>query len=156
MNSKGHFRDIFEFLYFYRPRNGEAVANLGMGARGTTQAPNFFRFHAVFGKIWQNLMLVPPWGVGTPLGKSWIRRWEGHVFTHVCLGLYPSMHLGGECEWECGQDGVWTHGGGGGGCGCGQYMSYWNSFLLFKSSYIRLIRDQLRKIYNDSVRTFFF
>ena len=31
-------------------------------------APKFFRFHAVFGKFWQNRMLAPP------LGKSWIRR----------------------------------------------------------------------------------
>ena len=28
------------------------------GARGT-HAPNFFQFHAVFGKIWQNYMLPP-------------------------------------------------------------------------------------------------
>ena len=33
------------------------------------RAPKFFRFHAVFGKIWQNRMLAPP------PGKSWIRRW---------------------------------------------------------------------------------
>ena len=41
------------------------------------RAPKFFRFYAVFGKIWQNRMLAPPWGVGAPLGKSWIRRWFG-------------------------------------------------------------------------------
>ena len=29
-----------------------------------------------FGKIWQNRMLAPPWGVGAPSsGKSWIRHW---------------------------------------------------------------------------------
>ena len=37
--------------------------------------PKFFQFHAVFGKIWQNCMLAPPWAVGTPSsGKSWIRH----------------------------------------------------------------------------------
>ena len=54
-----------------------SVADLG-GRRGRApppRAPKFFRFHAVFGKIWQNRMLAPPWGVGAPLGKSWIRRW---------------------------------------------------------------------------------
>ena len=35
----------------------------------------FFRFHAVFGKNWQNRMLAPPRGVGAPSsGKSWIRH----------------------------------------------------------------------------------
>ena len=35
----------------------------------------FFQFHAVFGKIWQNCMLVPPCRVGTPSsGKSWIHH----------------------------------------------------------------------------------
>ena len=48
-----------------------------------TRAPpppgsKFFQFHAVFGKIWQNRMLAPPWRVGAPWrvssGKSWIRH----------------------------------------------------------------------------------
>ena len=40
------------------------------------RAPIFFRFHAVFGKIWLTCMLTPsPWGVGARLGKSWIRHW---------------------------------------------------------------------------------
>ena len=56
------------------------VADLG-GAQGARAprlpplpAPKFFRFHAVFGKIWQNHMLAPPLGSWPPLGKSWIRR----------------------------------------------------------------------------------
>ena len=51
--------------------------------RGCARDPpgsKFFEFHAVFGKIWQNRMLAPPWGVGAPSsGKSWIRHcyWRG-------------------------------------------------------------------------------
>ena len=45
------------------------VADLG-GRRGHAppppRAPKFFRFHAVFRKIWQNHMLAPSWGVGAP------------------------------------------------------------------------------------------
>ena len=39
----------------------KAVADLG-GARGARPpwAPKFFRFHAVFRKIWQYRMLAPP------------------------------------------------------------------------------------------------
>ena len=45
----------------------------------------FFQFHAVFEKIWQNHMLVPLWGVGTPsLGKSWICHWhDTHWAMHI-------------------------------------------------------------------------
>ena len=52
------------------PRGG-AVADLGgaQGARAPPRAPKFFRFHAVFGKIWQNRMLAPPLGVGATPGK---------------------------------------------------------------------------------------
>ena len=53
------------------------VADLRGGA-GDARPPGskFFRFHAVFGKFWQNRMLVPPRGVGAPSsGKSWIRHW---------------------------------------------------------------------------------
>ena len=57
-----------------------SLADLGVGARDAPPppcgAPKFFRFHAVFGKIWQNSMLVspPPRGVVAPSwGKSWIR-----------------------------------------------------------------------------------
>ena len=41
------------------------------GARGGAPpwASKFFRFHAVFGKIWQNRMLAPPLG-------SWRPPWE--------------------------------------------------------------------------------
>ena len=46
----------------------------GAGDACPPQGPKFFQFHTVFGKIWQNCMLVPPWGVGAPSsGKSWIR-----------------------------------------------------------------------------------
>ena len=44
-----------------------SVADLG-GAP-PPRVPKIFRFHAVFGKIWQNHMLAPPiplWGVGAP------------------------------------------------------------------------------------------
>ena len=35
----------------------------------------FLQFHAVFGKIWQNRMLVPLWRVGASTsGKSWIHH----------------------------------------------------------------------------------
>ena len=30
------------------------------------QGSKFFQFHAVFRKVWQNRMLVPPWGVNAP------------------------------------------------------------------------------------------
>ena len=35
-------------------------------ARAPPHGPKFSQFHAVFWKIWQNHMLVPPWGVGAP------------------------------------------------------------------------------------------
>ena len=55
------------------------VADLGgRGREGRAASPwgaKFFQFHAVFGKIWQIRMLVPPRGVGAPSsGKSWIRH----------------------------------------------------------------------------------
>ena len=45
------------------------MADLDLGgARGARApppwVPKFFRLHAVFGKIWQNRMLTPLWGVG--------------------------------------------------------------------------------------------
>ena len=55
------------------------------GARGTCppRVPKFFRFHAVFGKIWQKLYVdAPPGGVCAPLEKSWIR---------CCYPLSPSL-----------------------------------------------------------------
>ena len=43
------------------------VADLrGGGARTRPPGSKFFQFHAVFGKIWQNRMLVLPRGVGAP------------------------------------------------------------------------------------------
>ena len=45
--------------------------------RGAALGSKFFQFHAVFGKIWQNRMLAPPWGVGVPSsGKYLIRHWH--------------------------------------------------------------------------------
>ena len=45
------------------------------GMRAPPRGSKFFQFHAVFGKIWQNRMLAPPWGVDAPFsGKSWIRH----------------------------------------------------------------------------------
>ena len=53
------------------------------GAWGTHAPPwasKFFRFHAVFGKIWR--VHAPPWRVhAPPSGKSWIRHW------------FPCFHL---------------------------------------------------------------
>ena len=92
------------------------------GAQGTRapRAPKFFRFHAVFGKIWQNCMLAPP------LEKSWIRRCilrststdrEAKVMFGVCPAVSqadppppdpPSRD--GQCR--------------------GRYASYWSAFLL--------------------------
>ena len=38
------------------------------GARDAcpSSGSKFFQFHVVFGKIWQNCMLAPPWTVDTP------------------------------------------------------------------------------------------
>ena len=67
-----------------------AVADL-RGAQGTRappppRGPKFFRFHAVFGKIWQNRMLAPPLGSWRPLlgeildpplyGDTFAQFWE--------------------------------------------------------------------------------
>ena len=65
-----HFLPYFGNLYI------SAVADLG-GARGARappppRVPKFFRFHAVFGKIWQNCMLAPPLSsreLGAPPGE---------------------------------------------------------------------------------------
>ena len=62
-----------------------AVADLRGGVRDVHPpwGPKFFQFHAVFGKIWQNRMLAPPWGVGAPSSeKSWIRHWVGINHVH--------------------------------------------------------------------------
>ena len=39
----------------------------GREGRAPPRGPKFFRFHAVFGKIWQNRMLAPPLGSWRPL-----------------------------------------------------------------------------------------
>ena len=98
---------------------GLTVADLrGGGARDACPppGPKFFQFHAVFGEIWQNRMLAPPWGVGTPSsGKSWIRHWlvspvweildpreqsirmmSLPVWYHVLAGFFLSSGQGGE------------------------------------------------------------
>ena len=67
------------------------VADL-RGAQGTRPPPlgsKFFRFHAVFGKFWQNRMFAPPRGVGAPSsGKSWIRHWKRFHWTSGFLSLF--------------------------------------------------------------------
>ena len=60
-----------------------AVVDLRAGVRDAHPpwGSEFFQFHAVFRKIWQNHMLAPPWGVGSPSSeKSWIRHCS--VFWH--------------------------------------------------------------------------
>ena len=56
-----------------------AVADLHskiLDAPPPPRGSKFIQFHAVFGKIWQNRMLAPPWRVGAPSsGKSWIHHW---------------------------------------------------------------------------------
>ena len=45
----------------------EFSGGFGGGARGTPPwAPKFFQFQPVFGKIWQNRMLAPPWEILDP------------------------------------------------------------------------------------------
>ena len=45
------------------------------GVRHAPRESKFVKFHAVFGKFWQNRMLAPPWRVGAPTsGKSWIQH----------------------------------------------------------------------------------
>ena len=45
--------------------------------------PNFFQFHAVFGKMWQNRMLASPRRVGAPTSrKSWIHHWIPPIPIH--------------------------------------------------------------------------
>ena len=47
-------------------------------ARVPPRGSKFFKFHAVFGEIWQNRMLASPCRVGAPTsGKSWICHWNG-------------------------------------------------------------------------------
>ena len=53
------------------------------GSRGTRDArplprgSKFFQFHAVFGKIWQNLMLAPLPPRGNPgSGTEWSKRYK--------------------------------------------------------------------------------
>ena len=59
---------------------------VGRSKRGTRDAwtplgPNpafgsqFFQFHEVFGKVWENCMLASPEGWRPTLGKSWIYHW---------------------------------------------------------------------------------
>ena len=46
----------------------------------------FFQFHAVFGKIWRNRMLVPPLEGWRPTsGKSWIRHWVDLMYFPVLM-----------------------------------------------------------------------
>ena len=57
------------------------LADLGGGVRDARPPPwasKFFRFHAVFGKIWR--VHAPPGGfTPPPSGKSWIRHWRPRI-----------------------------------------------------------------------------
>ena len=47
------------------------VADLrGCEGREPPWGSKFFQFHAVFGKNWQNRMLVPPWRVGASTSRN--------------------------------------------------------------------------------------
>ena len=57
-------------------RAGISIGGSRGGREGRTPPPwasKFFRFHAVFGKIWR--VHAPPGGFTPPSGKSWIRHW---------------------------------------------------------------------------------
>ena len=47
-------------------RNAVADLRGGRKGRASPSEPNFFHFHAVFGKNWANSMLAPSPGVGAP------------------------------------------------------------------------------------------
>ena len=66
--------------------HSSTVADLGGGA------PKFFRFHAVFGKIWQNHMLAPPPGELAPTPP-----WEnpGSAAAVACLPTAGWQYLSG-------------------------------------------------------------
>ena len=49
--------------------HGKPVVDLGGVQGAPPRAPKFFQFHTVFGRIWQNCMLVPPPGELAPLGE---------------------------------------------------------------------------------------
>ena len=51
----------------------KAIADSNGGE--TRWGSKLFQFHAVFGNIWQNIMLAPPEGWRPHSGKSWIRHW---------------------------------------------------------------------------------
>ena len=87
-----------------------AVADLGGAPSGTPPAhgPKFSQFHAVFRKIWQNHMLVPPWRVGAPptgnpgsapamdRGHTFLTSWsrQCHRPRHRgCYSLYLWLHV---------------------------------------------------------------
>ena len=62
-----------EFLLVQGEKLTNLLAHSG-GFRGgrkgrAPRAPKFFRFHAVFGKMWQNCMLAPPPGELAPPGE---------------------------------------------------------------------------------------
>ena len=67
-HTKGKSAGIFVFDHYATP-----VADFG-GRAPPPHGPKCSQFHAVFGKIWQNHMLAPPWRAGAPSSrKSWIR-----------------------------------------------------------------------------------
>ena len=64
-------------------------------------ASKFFQFHAVFGRIWQNCVFMPPppWRVhAPPLGKSWIHQLHNLMFrarspSHDAMGHGSPFNL---------------------------------------------------------------
>ena len=67
-------------------------------------ASKFFRFHAVFGKIWR--VHAPPGGFTPPLGKILdpplaCMAWEGDVWLRACMAGEGGVHgwRGGMCGW---------------------------------------------------------
>ena len=75
------------------------MADLSGGARGTREPPpppgqKCLQFHAVFGKIWLNGMLVPPSGVGSPpLGNP------RSVTVSTCLIVIRFTYLGMQLQF---------------------------------------------------------
>ena len=69
------------------PRGG--IGGSRGGREGRTPPPwasKFFRFHAVFGKIWR--VHAPPGGfTPPPSGKSWIRHWGAPKFAKNCMKM---------------------------------------------------------------------
>ena len=73
-----------------------AVADLG-SREGRAPSPwesNFFKFHAVFGKVWQiRILAPPPEGWHSNLGKSWIRHLGAIIKVMGSNLMVPAQHF---------------------------------------------------------------